>query len=369
MTSTDRSSVDQKFLANARASFIQIGALLIMLYWCYSIISPFVDIILWAVIISVALYPTHVALAARLGGRGKLSATLLVLIGIAVVAVPSWLLADSTIGGLKEIAAELEDGTAQVPPPDDSVADWPVIGTRVHDFWSAAASNLEATLNQFTPQLQTAGQQALAAAGGTVGSVFKLFISVIIAGVLLTTASGGYAVSRRIASLIASSLVGQRGPQLTDLSILTMRSVAKGVLGIALLQAILAAAGLLVAGVPGAGLWAGLILVLAIVQLPPLIVLGPIAIWYFSVAETVPAIVFLVYAVLVSVSDAVLKPFFLGRGVQVPMLVILIGAIGGAITRGIIGLFEGAVILAVGYELFTAWMAPDEVQDPLAEAP
>ena len=365
MTSTDRSSVDQKFLANARASFIQIGALLIMLYWCYSIISPFVDIILWAVIISVALYPTHVALAARLGGRGKLSATLLVLIGIAVVAVPSWLLADSTIGGLQEIAAELEDGTAQVPPPDDSVADWPVIGTRVHDIWSAAASNLEATLNQFTPQLQAAGQQALAAVGGTVGSVFKLFISVIIAGVLLTTASGGYAVSRRI----ASSLVGQRGSQLTDLSILTMRSVAKGVLGIALLQTILAAAGLLAAGVPGAGLWAGLILVLAIVQLPPLIVLGPIAIWYFSVAETVPAIVFLVYAVLVSVSDAVLKPFFLGRGVQVPMLVILIGAIGGAITRGIIGLFEGAVILAVGYELFTAWMAPDEVRDPLAEAP
>jgi len=364
MTSADSSSVDQKFLSNAMASFIQIGALLIMLYWCYTIISPFVDIVLWALIISVALYPAHVGLSARLGGRGKLSATLLVLIGIAVVAVPSWLLADSTIGGLQEIAAELEDGTARLPPPDPSVADWPVIGERVHEAWSAAASNLEATLNQFRPQLEAAGRQALTAAGGTVGSIFKLVFSIIIAGAFLTAASGGYTAARNI----ASSLVGQRGPQLTDLSILTIRSVAKGVLGIAFVQAILAAAGLLVAGVPGAGLWAGLVLMLAIVQLPPLIVLGPIAIWYFSVAETVPAILFLVYAGIVSISDTFLKPLLLGRGLEVPMLVILIGAIGGVITRGFIGLFEGAVILAVGYELFTAWMAPDEVQETLAKS-
>lgn len=364
MTSADSSSVDKKFLANAMASFIQIGALLIMLYWVYRIIAPFVDIVLWAIILSVALYPAHVRLGARLGGREKLAATLLTLIALAVLAVPSWLLADSTIGGLQEIAAELEDGTARIPPPDPSVAEWPVIGERVHEVWSAAASNLEAALNQFRPQLQAAGQRALAVAGATVGSVFKFIISIIIAGVFLTTASGGYTVARNI----ASSLVGERGPAFTDLSILTIRSVAKGVVGTALIQTALAAAGLLVAGVPGAGLWAGLVLVLAIVQLPPLIVLGPIAIWYFSVAETLPAIAFLVYASIVSMSDTFLKPLLLGRGVEVPMLVILIGAIGGAITRGIIGLFEGAVILAVGYELFKAWMAPDVVEEQLAES-
>jgi predicted PurR-regulated permease PerM len=132
--------------------------------------------------------------------------------------------------------------------------------------------------------------------------------------------------------------------------------VAKGVLGIALIQAILSAIGLLVAGVPAAGLWAGVVLVLAIVQLPPLIVLGPIAIWYFSVAEPVPAVIFLVYATIVSVSDTFLKPFLLGRGVETPMLVILMGAIGGAIAKGIIGLFIGAVILALAYELLIAWM-------------
>ncbi len=135
----------------------------------------------------------------------------------------------------------------------------------------------------------------------------------------------------------------------------------------AVAQAILAAIGLVLIGVPAAGLWAGAVLVLAIVQLPPILILGPIAFWVFSVAEPVPATIFLVYSLIVSVSDAFLKPMLLGRGLETPMLVILIGAIGGAIAMGIVGLFIGAVILALGYELLVTWMAPD-VSEPEAEA-
>ena len=155
---------------------------------------------------------------------------------------------------------------------------------------------------------------------------------------------------------------------MTDMSILTIRSVVKGVLGVAVIQTILGAIGLVAIGVPAPGLWAGAILVLAIIQLPPIIILGPIAVWVFSVAEPVPATIFLVYSMIVSVSDAFLKPMLLGRGVATPMLVILIGAIGGAMTIGIIGLFLGAVVLALGYELLTAWMAPDESTAAAADA-
>ena len=358
MTSID-TSVDQKFIGNALAAFVRIGAVAVLLYWCFTIISPFVSVVVWGLILSVALYPAHVALSARLGGREKLSATILVLIGLIVIGVPGVMLADSTIGSLHAVATQLEDGTAQVPPPADKVADWPLIGKEVHEVWSAAATNLEATVNQFRPQIRAAGQQALAFAAHTVGSAFLFAFSMIIAGVLFTTAAPAYEAARNI----ASNLVGaDRGPAFTDLSILTIRSVAKGVLGIAFVQAILSAAGLLIAGVPAAGLWAGIVLALAIVQLPPLIVLGPIAVWYFSVADPVPATVFLVYAIIVSVSDAFLKPLFLGRGLEVPMLVILIGAIGGAMAQGIIGLFIGAVILALGYQILLAWLAPDEAQ-------
>ena len=360
MTSADGSSVDRRFLANSMASFIQIGAVLILLYWCYLIVSPFLPIVIWGVILSVALYPAHVALSHRLGGRDKLSAAIIVLIGVAIISIPIGFLAESTVGGLRTIGAELEDGTARVPPPAESVAEWPVVGKRIYDFWSAAATNLEDALNQFRPQLQSAGQQALSFAGQTVVSGCQFIFAIFVAGVLLTSAQAGRAAAQNV----ASSLVGpERGPELADLSIVTIRSVAKGILGIAFIQAILAAIGLLVAGVPAAGIWAGLVLVLAIIQLPPLLVLGPIAIWYFSVAEPVPASIFLIYAAVVSFSDTFLKPMLLGRGVDTPMLVILIGAIGGAMAMGILGLFIGAVILALGYEIFVSWTSPDQEID------
>jgi predicted PurR-regulated permease PerM len=357
MTSEDSSMVDQKFLANAMASFLQIGAVFILLIWCYQIVSPFANVIIWAVILSIAVYPGFVALTARLGGRTKLSATLIILIGITLIAAPAWLLAESTIGGLKSVATELADGTAVVPPPADTVAEWPVIGEKVHQVWSAASTNLEATVNQFEPQLRSVGRSAISFAGHTAASVFLFIFAVIIAGVLWTSASGSY---KATTSFAASLMGADRGRSMIDLAILTIRSVAKGILGIAFIQSILSGILLLVAGVPGAGLWAGVVLVLAIVQLPPLIILGPIAIWYFSVADPIPALIFLVFATVVSVSDTFLKPFLLGRGVETPMLVILIGAIGGAIVEGIVGLFTGAVILALGYELLIAWMAPEE---------
>jgi predicted PurR-regulated permease PerM len=109
-------------------------------------------------------------------------------------------------------------------------------------------------------------------------------------------------------------------------------------------------------GVPGAGLWALLVLLLAVMQLPPILVLGPVMVYVFSVADTVPAVLFIIWGVLVSASDAFLKPIFLGRGLDIPMLVILIGALGGMMVSGIIGLFIGAVVLALTYRLFMAWL-------------
>jgi predicted PurR-regulated permease PerM len=119
--------------------------------------------------------------------------------------------------------------------------------------------------------------------------------------------------------------------------------------------------------VPGAGLWAVLVLVLAVIQLPPILVLGPVAAYVFSEASTVTAVLFLVWALVVSASDAVLKPLLLGRGLDIPMLVILLGAIGGMVFAGIIGLFVGSVVLALSYRLFLAWLAQDFYLDETAE--
>jgi len=351
---------DKNFQKNAMASFIQIGALLFLLVWCFRILSPFVNIVMWAMIIAVALYPAHQMLTGKLGGREKMSATLFALAGVAILVVPTYLMAESSATALGTFGANLEEGTISVPPPDASVADWPVIGERVYAGWTNAANDLETTLKKFQPQLTAFSQGLLKFAGSMAIGVLQFILSVIIAGVFLVSAKSGY----KTALSLSSSLLGKRGNGLVNLSIETIRSVAKGVLGVAIIQALLAGVGLTLMGVPAAGLWAGAVLILAIVQLPPLIILGPIAFWVFSVADPVPATIFAVYAFIVSISDTFLKPMFLGRGMEIPMLVILLGAIGGAILSGIIGLFVGAVVLALGYEILKAWMATDELNNP-----
>ena len=142
--------------------------------------------------------------------------------------------------------------------------------------------------------------------------------------------------------------------------------MAQGVIGVAAIQAVLGGLGMFAMDVPGWGLWTVLILVFAIAQLPPLIVLGPVIVYVFSVADTTPAVIFMIYSLIVSASDGFLKPLFLGRGMDTPMLVILLGAIGGMLAAGIIGLFIGAIILALGYELFMAWLN-DGVVEPVAD--
>ena len=363
MTSANSAQTDDRFLSNAMASFIQIGVLLILVMLCYRIIAPFITVVIWGIVISIALYPAHTSLTTRLGGREKLSSFILVAIGLAIVIVPTWLTAESSIHALHNVAENLEQGTVTIQPPREAVAEWPLIGETVYTVWSDAATNLEAALNKYAPQLKNLAQGVVSFAGSALGTALQFVISIIIAGVLLMSAKSGYRTARNI----AGSLVGDgAGDKLTDMSIATIRSVVEGVLGVAVIQAVLSFIGLILIGVPAPGLWAGAVLILAIIQLPPLLILGPIAFWVFSVSDTVPATIFLVYAMIVSLSDTFLKPMLLGRGVDTPMLVILIGAIGGAIAFGIIGLFLGAVILALSYELLTVWMAPDE--EPATES-
>jgi predicted PurR-regulated permease PerM len=346
----DKSVIDDRIVASSILSYVQFGAIVLLLWWCLNIIAPFLNLVVWGIIISVAAYPGHIALTARLGGRARLSSVIMTLAGIAIVVIPAWILAESTIGGLQELAADFEDGTVSVPPPAESVAEWPVIGERLYAAWNLAASNLEAAVNKFQPQIKALGEALLGRAAAGIGGVLQMILSMIIAGALLGQAASGY----RVTTLFFTRLMGEaRGPAMTDLSISIIRSVVKGVLGIALIQTVLSVIGLLVMGVPGAGLIGFAVLVVAIVQLPPILILGPVAAWVY------PATIFLVYSLVVSSADAFLKPLLLGRGVEVPMLVILLGAIGGAISMGILGLFLGAVILALGYELLRAWITPE----------
>ncbi|MGB5747151.1 MAG: AI-2E family transporter [Desulfobacterales bacterium] len=352
MDTSSQPSNDSLFVARALEATIHIGLVFLLLYWCFKIGQPFIQIIVWGIIIAVAIHPGYNRLKSSLGGRGRLAAILITLFALTVLLVPAYLFSGSLINTAQEYSAQLDAGTLSIPPPSESVRSWPVIGEPLYKFWSLASNNLGAALSKVTPWLKKFGIPLLSAAAGAGVGILKFVVSIIIAGVLLANDTGGGQTARAIATRLA----GERGTMAVELAVATVRSVTLGILGVALIQTLMASLGFLLVGVPGAGLWALLVLILAVVQLPTILVLGPIIIYVFSTSSTVIAVVFAIWSILVGISDAFLKPLLMGRGVDVPMLVIFIGAIGGFMTSGIIGLFVGAIIFSLGYKLFLLWL-------------
>ena len=355
MNVSGEKSVDKQLVAGAIEAAIRIGLIALLALWSFQIVQPFVVPMLWGIIIAVACMPMFRWLKAGLGGRNKLAATVFTLVALALLITPTVMLVGSLAETAQILNEDLKDGTLSVPPPPEGVETWPVVGKQLGPFWQGASQNLEATLAKVEPQLKELAVKLLSVAAGAGVGVLQFIVSIIIAGVLMANASG----CDRFAKAIATRLTGERGDAMASTATATVRSVAQGVLGVALIQSLLAGIGMLVVGVPAAGFWALLVLILAVIQLPPALILLPVAVYVFGQASTAVAVGFLIYAIVVSASDAFLKPMFLGRGMETPMLVILIGAIGGMMTSGIIGLFIGAVILALCYELFMVWLRND----------
>jgi predicted PurR-regulated permease PerM len=333
---------------------------------CIYILAPFVLPVVWGVIIAIAVWPLFHRVMAALGGRQRLAAVLFVLFALTLLLVPSGLLAESVTAALITAGKKFASGTMTIPPPPEEITRWPIIGSRIESIWIQAAQDPPAAVKPFGPQIQAVGGRLVSAVAGLGVGVLQFAFSIILAGVFLARAK----VGADRADALAERLAGEgRGRALVKTAADTVSSVVNGVLGIAVVQAVAATIGMLLVGVPGAAAWGLLVLFLAVIQLPPLFVMGPMIFYVFSTTSTFGAVIFMIWALLVSVSDTFLKPIFLGRGVDVPMLVILIGAIGGMMAWGVLGLFVGAVVLAVGYQLAGAWFnAPDFAPQPADES-
>jgi predicted PurR-regulated permease PerM len=362
-------------VSTALEAAIRIGLVFLLIALCLQIVRPFIIPIVWGVIIAVAAYPGYQHLLAALGENRRLAATVFTLVALLVLIVPTMMLSGTLVGGVKGVATQLNDGGLSIPMPPPSVKNWPVIGEQVDSFWSLASRNIEAAASQIGPELRTFGKWLLATAAGAGFAILQFIVAIIIAGILMAHADGGYQAARAVTARLA-------GDQHTDFVALaeqTVRSVARGILGVAIIQSLLAGLGLLVAGVPAAGLWALLCLLLGVAQIGIFVVLIPIIIYLFNTADMVTAVGFLIWSIPVGLIDNVLKPILLARGVKTPMVVIFMGAIGGFLTSGIIGLFVGAVVLALSYEIFMLWlnqgalptqaMDPNRVQDPAPPDP
>lgn len=334
---------------------IRLGFLVLLLAWCFQILYPFAGVIMWGVILALAIAPLYDALNAKLGDKPKLASAIIIISGLLILLIPSWLFLDSMITGVKEISNSLDAGTLTIPLPPEKVASWPVIGDMVYDTWKLASVNLESVIIKYKDQIAGIAGALFDSVLSMGGSILQFIIATIIAGILLAT-KGTDQTARRF----FKKLVGVRGDEIADVTATIVRNVTKGVLGVALIQSVLVGIGFLLAGVPYAGLWALIVLILAILQLPPLLVILPVVFYLFSVTTVVPATLWTIYLLLAGASDNILKPILLGKGAPVPMLVIFLGVIGGFMLSGFMGLFTGAIIISLGYKMFLAWLNDTE---------
>lgn len=334
---------------------IRLVALGIVVAWCLVIVRPFVEIVLWAVILAVALQQPFEWLSERLGGRPKVTALILTLVMLALVLGPISLLATQLVANLQDVVPRLLDGSLRLPPPPEGVGDWPLIGTPLAAFWNLASTNIMDAVEQLAPHVEPFGTVLLNVAAHAALAFGQVLVATILTGFVLVTAPP-LAAQARIA---AGRLVPDRGDAFVSLIGATTRGVANGVVGVALLQALLAGIGFLAAGIPYAGLITFAVLFLAIVQVGPMLVLVGTVIYAWWALDPLTALLFTCWMAPVSVFDNVLRPIMMARGLKVPIMVIVVGVVGGLVTHGLIGLFIGPVVLAIGYELFIAWIAAD----------
>ncbi len=343
--------VQMEYRRRAVEVSIHVGLVILLTAACLMILQPFLPLVAWGIIIAIAVNPAYQKLRSMLGGRGKLAAVLFTLIFLGVLIVPVALLTQTTIQGIQTLIAHTREGTLGIPPPPASVSTWPLIGGPLYSIWTKASTNLTEVLQSVAPQLKALVPGLLHASARIGLTVLEFVLSILVAGVLLAKASDG----ARISHSLAHRLFGDRGPEFEKLAESTVRSVTNGILGVSAIQAVFAGVGFLVAGLPGAGLWTLVFLFAAVLQAGGLVLL-PAIIYMFAVAGTTKAVLFLLWCVLVVALEHILKPLLLGRGVAVPIVVIFLGAFGGFLAIGIIGLFVGAIVLCIGYKLFLAWL-------------
>jgi predicted PurR-regulated permease PerM len=347
--------------------FIRVGLVLALVLLCYLIFSPFLTMMLWALILTITLYPLHQMLATRIGGKQGLAATLVVLVAIGVIVTPTIMLASQFGDSIQDLVQSVRDNTLQIPAPSEKIAALPIVGKKVHATWSQAHDDLPTLVRSMQPKLGELATKALGIVAGLGGGLLLFLASFVIAGIMMAYGDPG---ARAMKDIFERIFGIARGEEFAKLSTDTVRAVASGVIGIACIQALIIGVSLMIAGVPFAGVLAVVVLMFGVAQLPAVIVTLPVIgwIWASGTYDTGPAVVYTVVLFVGGLADNVLKPLMLGRGVDAPMPVILIGALGGMATGGILGMFIGATVLALGYQIFMRWVAdnPERAQQSAA---
>jgi predicted PurR-regulated permease PerM len=337
---------------NAIDSLIRVSILALLVYWAFLLVQPFLVPIAWSIVLVIVLYPAYSWSIKRLHFPPVMAAGLIVASCLIILLGPATWLGLSLGTSVRWFAQRLASGELRIPPPVEAVRTWPLIGAKTYELWNLASINFTDALAKIEPVLRPVSSRLLVVASSAGLSMVKFIIAVIIAGFLFKPGPSMV----RSAGVIFRRLTTEHGDEYVELVGITIRNLARGVIGVALLQALLVGIGLIVAGVPAAGLISLSVLILAIIQLGSAIIIIPVVIWSFFAMDTFAAALFSIYMVPVSLIDNLLRPLIMARGLKTPMIVLLIGLLGGVWIHGLIGLFVGPIVLAIGWELLGIWV-------------
>jgi predicted PurR-regulated permease PerM len=336
--------------------------ILLLIWASLWVLQPFLPALVWATMVVIATWPMMRAVQARLWGRRGLAVAVMTTAFMLVLVVPLWSAITVILDHADDVAAIAKEySVAKFPPPPEWLARVPVAGPKVAAFWTElAASSPEQLGEKLLPYARVAATWAATQAGGLGKMVLHFVLTVAIAAILYSSGEAAAAEVLRFARRLA----GERGERVATLAGQAVRAVALGVVVTAIVQTTLAGIGLWIAGVPFAGLLTAVVFVLCIAQLGPALVLFPAVGWLYWKGDFVWATVLLVWSVIVGFLDNVLRPWLIKRGADLPILLILVGVIGGLLAFGVIGLFVGPVVLAVTYTLLEAWMKEADTEAP-----
>ena len=337
-------------------------ALLIAL--CVQLLLPFVGLLIWTIIFAVCFYPLHKRLKKRMSNR--MSAITIGLGLSALVLVPTTIASISAAGSIPQVLQTIQTGERAVPPPPARLKELPIIGQRADALWTQASTDMPAFAKKYRPQLASFTKALIGFAGSLFVTVLAVVAAVIFAAITLAYSESARAFIANVLARITGSRAN--GEHYMDIIGATIKSVANGVIGVAFVQALLVGVGFFAIGVPGAGILSILAMALGVVQIPVILITLPAIIYAFSAETTTVAVIFTIWSIIAGLSDAVLKPLMIGHGLEVPMPIILLGVIGGVMAFGLVGLFIGAVVLAVGYVLFIEWVGNTKL-DAESKAP
>jgi predicted PurR-regulated permease PerM len=334
---------------------LALATLIVSSLW---ILRPFLVPSAWATMIAIATWPLLLRVEAWLGGRRSVAVVVMTVALLLTLLVPFYFGVTTIVENARKIIDWSNSlATFTLPPAPTWLVTVPVVGSRLASRWQSVAA---ATPEEVSAHLAPVASTVVLWFVGKVGSLGLLLVHVLLTvAVVAILYSSGERAARGL-DLFARRLAGPQGENAVHLAARGVRAVALGVVVTAILQTVLAGIGLAVAGVPFVTILIALIFILAVAQLGPALVLIPAAIWVYARTGAIWGTAFLVWAIFCATFDNFLRPVLIRRGADLPLLLIFAGVIGGLIAFGVIGLFIGPVVLAVGYTLLVDWVSEDD---------